>query len=272
MKKLLIFIGILILTLTLSACNDSETETTPPIFAAVTIEGTNPSDGTVLSTYYKGKRDDLTVGIELVNNSNFIINSIVINGKNYRFTRFTAQSTSTNIIFDMSVGSTLEETIYSVDEIIYQDGNTTKSVYVDENNEFKVYVYKDTPVVERENYETTRSSISIDFNVTDIDSVIEEGSLIVELYSGETKITETVLLTGQTSVLFDNLFANKNYDVKVIADYDLDDSFGMNSNVTMYSGAYTTLSNALPSAQIKNLVVSSNSIVFDVIYHDDDSC
>ena len=160
--------------------------------------------------------------------------------------------------------------MYSVDEIIYQDGNFTKSVYVDQNNEFKVFVYMDTPTVERENYGTTRESILIDFNVTDIDSVIEVGSLIVELYSVETKIQEKVLSVGQTSVLFVDLLANRHYDVKVIADYDLEDSLGLNSDVVMYSGSFTTLSNALPSAVIKNLVVSSNNILFDVTYHDDD--
>ncbi len=269
MKKLLIFMAILMIGLTLSACDGTADTKVIPSYSSVMIESTNPFDGTELSIYYKGKNEDLFVRIELNNPSNFTINSIVIDGYKYRFTRFTDQSTNSIIYFYMSTGSTLEDTIYSVDEIIYQDGDNTKTVLVSENNEFKVYVYKDAPTIERENYSLDRDSISIDFNTIDVDNVIATNSLIVELYSGETKVTNKILAVGQTNVEFTGLLSDHNYEVKVIVDYNLDDSNGDIDDVLLYSGAFATLANALPSATITNLEVSSNSIVFDVVYHDD---
>ena len=170
MKKLLILMGILMIGLTLAGCDGTTEERVPPVYAGVTVESVNPFDGTQLITYYKGKRADLAVKIDVVNTSNFAISSIKINGKNYR--DFTDQSTNSVLYFNLNTGSTLGETIYSVDEIVYRDGDNTKTVYVDSNNEFEVYVYKDLPTVERENYELEKDTISIDFNVVDTDSVI----------------------------------------------------------------------------------------------------
>ena len=149
MKKLFILFGIMMIGLTISGCDDTTVEVIAPTFGEVVIEGIDPFDGTNLVTFYKGRNTDLGVRITLNNPSNAQITSIVINGYNYRFTRFTEDSTNENIYFEISTGTALGETIYSVDEIVYQDGDNTKTVYVDDNNEFKVYIYKSSPTVER---------------------------------------------------------------------------------------------------------------------------
>ena len=270
MRKLLIMMGILMISLTLVGCDRSGEESVPPSFGSITIDNTNPFDGSELKTYYKGKNDEIAVKIELVNPSNFTINSIKIDGYNYRFYLFTDQSNNSTIYFNMNAKSTLEEKIYSVDEIIYQDGANSKTVYVENNNEFKIHVYKDLPEIERENYSVSRDSILIDFDVVDTDSVIAEGTLIVELFSGETLVEDQVLEIGQDTIEFTDLLADHHYEVKVRADYDLDDSFGENSEVLIYSGTFATIANSLPSAIVSNLVVSENSITFDLTYNDED--
>jgi len=270
MKKLLLFFGILMIGLTISGCDDTSVEVIAPTFGEVVIEGIDPFDGTELVTFYKGRNSDLAVRIALNNPSDAQITSIVINGYNYRFTRFTEESTNENIFFEISTGTALGETIYSVDEIIYQDGANSETVYISNNNEFAVYVFKDEPTVERENYDLDKDSISIDFIITDFNSVIEPGSLVAELYSGETLIDSEDLVVGESSVNFDELLANKHYEVKVSATYDLDDSTGEKTDVPLYSGLFATLSNSLPSGQIQNVVINSNKVTFDVVYNDGD--
>lgn len=270
MKKLLFMMGILMISLTLVGCDRSGEESVPPSFGSITIDNTNPFDGTDLKTYYKGKNDEIAVKIELVNPSNFTINSIKIDGYNYRFYLFTDQSNNSTIYFNMNAKSTLMEKIYSVDEIIYQVGANSKIVYVENNNEFKIHIYKDLPEIEREDYSASRDSISIDFDVVDTDNVIAEGTLIVELFSGETLVEDQELEVGQDTIEFTSLLANHHYEVKVRADYDLDDSFGESTEVLIYSGTFATVANSLPSSIVSNFVVSENSITFDLTYNDED--
>ena len=71
-------------------------------------------------------------------------------------------------------------------------------------------------------------------------------------------------------VEFETLLSNKNYEIKVKANFDLDDSQGFKSDVVLYSGLFSTIDNSIPNASIINPVVTSNSIVFDVVYTDED--
>jgi hypothetical protein len=173
----------------------------------------------------------------------------------------------------MNVGSTVGEQVYSIDRISYLDGDATKNVDVAEGqgNEFNVIVYKEAPTVERENYQLDKNTISIDLNITDIDTVIEADSLYAKLFSGETLKDEVLITTGLTNVEFDNLDSNKLYEVKVVASYDLADSTGAKTDVVLYSGTYATLANGLPSASFQNVEVSSNSVEFDVDFTDEDA-
>ena len=270
MKKLMIFMGIMMMGFTLSACSGNSGDNLPPEFISVSIDSSNPMEAGSLKTYYKEKDSGIDVEIQLLNNSNFSIHSIVINGKNYRASRFTDVSTYSYVNFEMSSGYVIQDIVYSVDEIVYQDGDKIKTVFVEENNEFKIYVSKSSPTVERENYSLTRDSISVDFNVVDADDVIVTNTLVAELFSGETKVDEKTISVGQSNVAFTDLLANKNYEIKVKANYDLDNSFGLNTNVALYSGSFSTIANSLPSATINNFLVTSNSITFDVVYDDND--
>jgi len=270
MKKMMIIMGIMMMGFTLSACSGNSGDKTPPAFISVTIDSSNPVEADSLKTFYKGKDSNINIGIQLSNKSNFEIYSIVVNGKNYYSRNYNDESTFAYINFDMSSGFVLGETVYSVDEIIYKDGDKIDNEFIEEDNEFKIYVYKEVPIVERENYSLTRDSVSVDFDIEDYDDVIVSNSLVAQLFSGETKVDEKLLSVGQSNVTFTSLLANKNYEIKVKANYDLDDSLGLSTNVALYSGSFSTIANALPSASIKNFLVTSNSITFDVQYNDND--
>ena len=133
----------------------------------------------------------------------------------------------------MSVGSIVGPTEYSVDRINYLDGENTKSVDVLTNNEFQIDVYKSTPVVERDNPQVTKTSISFDVSITDVDNVISEGTMVAKLFSGVTLIKSWDLTTGTQNVSFSDLSTDKFYDLKIQASFDLLDGNGIQSNFVL---------------------------------------
>jgi hypothetical protein len=275
MKKLLTLVGVLSLLLVLVGCTSGGDQAiTPPSFVGVSVDNTNPYNGTDYTLYYKEKNESTKIGVEISNPSNLEIRAIVINGYSYRYSTFTEDSTNSEIYFFMDAGDTLGLTEYTVDDIEYFDGADTKDVLVEDNNEFHLYVYKDLPTVFRDSYQLTQDSISVDFNVTDVDGVIEDDSLIIKIYEGSQEISalRQNMIVGFNSISFSNsIKADTNYEIQVYADYDIDDTNGLREEVILFSGSFTTLPTAVPSAQISNLVISSNSVTFDVVYNDADN-
>lgn len=271
MRKLFIFLGIMILSLVLVACNVTKTEVTPPTYTGILVENTIPVDETEFVTFYRTKQDTVLIEVSIVNPDALTIKSVVVNGITYNSHRFSEESTNTVVSFEMNVGNIVGSTTYSIDRISYLNGENTFTIENFNNNLFEVFVYKDTPTVERENYDLDRDSIIIDFDITDDDDVIITDSLIAKLYSGETLVKEELLVKGLATVNFSGLLANKQYEVKVEASYDLLDGNGIIADYVLYSGTYSTDSNGLPSAAIVNTTISSNSVSFSVDFTDTDS-
>jgi hypothetical protein len=260
----------MVISLILTACGNQTTVANPPSFTGVRIDNSETVSEGEYITFYRGKQETVLVEISLSNPSNVPIRSVKINGYTYIATKFTEESTNSLLYFYLNVGSDLADTVYTVDQISYLDGDNTINVPVTTDNGFKIYVYKDLPTVERENYLLSRDALSIDFNITDIDSIIEPNKLFAELYSGETRIQEVELNSGFINVEFTGLLANRLYEVKIVADYDRDDNNGLQEKVVLYNGTYSTLSNGLPSASIINLDITSNLVTFDVDFTDID--
>jgi len=300
MKKLFTFFGIFLLFTVLVGCTSGgDLVVTAPSFVGVSVDNTNPFNGTDYELYYKEKNESTLIEVVLNNPDNLDIRAILINGYSYRSNTFLKGddlapntttdngvpcvpngeeanyiSTSKKIYFCMSAGDTLELTEYTVDNIEYFDGSDTKDVRVQSNNEFHLYVYKELPSIVRENYSLTQSSISVDFEVTDEDGVINLNSLVAKIYLGNEEIVslEKSLNVGYNSVLFNTgILSNTNYEVKIYADYNTDDTTGNHEDVVLFSGGFTTLPTLIPSAVIDNVVVSSNSVAFDINYNDVDN-
>ncbi|MBN2604417.1 MAG: hypothetical protein JXR62_01180 [Bacilli bacterium] len=268
MRKILIFLGVILISLTLAGCNN-DVEITVPVYTGVTIEGELPAVAGELTTFYKAKNDVVRVEIAILNPSNVPISSIVIDGYKYFSARFTEDSTNQLVKFDMNTGTTLGEKVYSIDEVVYDDGPLSKSVEVNSNNTFKVYVYKNTPTVLRESYVVSNETIRVDFAITDTDNVIEANSLVAELYAEEELLESVNITTGKTFAEFTNLPSDGLYEVKVRASFDLDDSNGLKNHVILYSDTFVTYANAAPVAIVSNAVVSGDQIVLNVSYTDE---
>ena len=271
MRKTLILVGIVLISFLLVACGEDVATVTPPTFNSFTVDGTAPVVDGELVTYYKGKNEAILIEVNINNPDSLLITSIIIDGYNYFASRFLAESTRTTIYFEMSAGTTLGEKVLSLDEIVYKNGDISETVTVSSNNEFIKYVFKNLPTVERESYSVTEDSIIVNFDILDTDEVIAADTLIAELYSGETLVNSEVISVGQTEVVFGSLLSNKNYEIKVKANFNLDNSQGYNVDYALYSGSFSTLDNSIPNASIENPLVTSNSIVFNVIYNDEDS-
>ena len=271
MRKIFIFLGIVIISLVLVGCNGESAVVTPPSYTGVKIENTDPVDDTELVTFYRAKQQTLLVEVSVLNPDKLSLKSVVINGITYNSHRFSAASTSTKIYFEMNVGSTVGGIEYSVDRITYLDGNNTKTVEGFSDNEFYVYVYKSSPTVIRENFIPTKESISIDYYTTDVDTVINSGTLFARLYDELEMIEEQALTPGLKTVLFTGLESDKHYDVRVEASYDLLDGDGLQEDDVLLDGTFATKANGLPSALIDGIIISPNDIKFNVTLIDTDS-
>lgn len=270
MRKILIVLSALVISLTLTACTGDQDGRTPPTFTSLRVETVSPVADGELVRFYKAKEEQILVEVRLDNPANLPIKSIVINGYTHNSTKFLPSSTFTVVQFYMDAGRDLAETVYSVDRINYLDGENSLHTTVSSNNEFAIYVYKDAPTVTRENYALTQESITVDFRITDVDTVIQPSTLRAMLYAGETLIAQQTISSGFTTVTFDGLLSNRLYEFKIIADYDLDDGNDLQDEVTLYSGSYSTLANGLPSASVQNVTVTSNAVQFDVAFTDTD--
>lgn len=271
MRKTLILLGMLFISFILVACDGELASVTPPSFVSFRVDGTNPEVDGELVTYYKGKSDVILIEVNISNPDLLLITSINIDGYNYFASRFTEESTRTTIYFEMSAGTQLGEKVLSLDEIAYKNGDISEKVLVSSNNEFNRYVFKTMPTVEREDGKTVigSDSITVEFDIQDLDEVIVDNTLVAELYSGETLVGSKILTMNDTEVVFESLLSNKNYEVEVKANFDLDDNDGFRTNVVLYSAPFTTKNNSLPNASIINPEVTSNSIVFEVVYQDE---
>ncbi len=270
MKRLLGIILALSIALVLVGCGGEDATITPPTFQSVLIDGENPVSDGILQTFYKQKEENILVQINISNPGNAEITSVKINGINYRTNRFTENSTSTMIEFTMLAPSEHGQQIFEVDEVIYRDGAIMKGVDATSNNQFEVFVYKDLPIVSRVDMDPQKDSLFIIFSLTDPDETILGGTATVKLYTSDAVVAEQELSPGTQSILFENLFTDQQYEVRVYASYNLEDGRGLLEDEVLYDDIYTTSSNRQPTASIERIQLFENRIVFDIDVLDND--
>ena len=80
MKKILIILGMFLISFTIAGCTQEGETVTEPTFNSFTIDGQSAVDGSNLVTFYKGKNEVVEVEVSINNPSNLLITSIKING------------------------------------------------------------------------------------------------------------------------------------------------------------------------------------------------
>lgn len=272
MKKLMIFISLLVTSLALVGCTGESDVIVAPTYQGITVNESSPVVDGELVTYYKGKLGTILVEVAFSNPSNVAIKSINIDGYTYNSSRFLDDSTPTLIKVEVNVGDVLGERTYSLDEFSYLNGESVVSLKVSASNEFKVYVFKDFPEIERESHVVTKNSISVKYLIEDVDDIIQLDTLRAEIYDGNDLIgTEYITDKSDAEVLFEGLDTNKQYDVKVYASFDRDDTSGLIEDYMFTTDTYITLSNLAPTANILNVSNDARTVTFDVDVTDDDN-
>lgn len=265
MKKLMIMLSIVMMSLTLVGCTESSVTVIPPVYQGITVNGTSPVDGDILITHYEGKQGIVLVNVSFTNTGNVAIKSININGYTYNSSRFLEGSTNTLVQLEVNVGDVLQETIYSIDRFSYVNGENTVNINITGNNEFSIYVYKDFPEITRESYTPGKTTITIGFVITDVDDIIDTNTLRAVIYDGDVAV-DTVQISDKdnATVIFTGLNTDKHYDVKVYGTFDRDDQNDVVVDYVFSSDTYVTVANGIPSAIIEQVVVDANKVTFDV--------
>jgi hypothetical protein len=272
MKKFMIFLSIMAISLALVGCTNKGETVVPPVYQGITVNGSSPVEGDELVTHFKGKQGTILVDVAFTNPSNVAIKSININGYTYNSSRFLEGSTTTLVQLEINVGDVLEETIYSIDRFSYVNGENTVNINVTVNNKFSVYVFKDFPEIVRESYSADKTTITISFIVTDVDDIIVTNSLRAEIYDGD-ELKDSIQITDKddATVVFSNLNTDKHYDVKVYGSFNRDDTNGLVEDYAFTSDTYVTLANGIPSAVINNIEIDANKVTLDVDLTDSDN-
>lgn len=163
-------------------------------------------------TKYFGKNEPIKVSFERASLGDFEPVKVVINGKEYPL-----EKKDSLYYLTISSHKTVGVKTAKIEKVIFND---SKEMLLTENNEIKVTVLKDKPVVEKFSYlENIDGTISVQFNLSDAEKTVTDGKVMIINHG--TVIKEQKLKADANVIQFQPS-ANQNYTVKVIADYDLD--------------------------------------------------
>ncbi|ERJ11966.1 hypothetical protein [Haloplasma contractile] len=163
--KHLLYLLILIMTLTLSGCavnQEKPARITPPIFTKVLVTNTSAHAGGISSNkrldinrwgivkdpkYFFNKNEGLHLSIYLINPDDAKISSLTINGTNYKNLTFEKESTNKKIKLTLDTGTSAGEKILNIDQIRYEDGSRLKNVDMKGNPNISIHIKKEAPLL-----------------------------------------------------------------------------------------------------------------------------
>jgi hypothetical protein len=115
------------------------------------------------------------------------------------------------------------------------------------------------------------TSIDVVVTVTDNDATIT-GNLKAVLYKdGVTTGQEQALVPGVNDVSFTGLFTGTEYEVRVFADYDLNDGITTELAALLASDSATTLARQVPTITITSQTITEDEVVFTYVLDDTDN-
>lgn len=164
-------------------------------------------------TKYFERGQEITVSFDSTNETDFFITHAVINGKQYKMEK-EGKTYKTNI----PVVSTFGPKTITIEKVIL---NNTKEIEFTENNQTRVGILKLRPTITNFGYEENEdNTIHVTFEVTDLEETITGGKIVISGENGE-NIKEEPFSSKSTEITFDKNL-DEEYQVKIIADYDLD--------------------------------------------------
>ncbi len=164
-------------------------------------------------TKYFERGQEVTISFDSTNKTEFYPTYAVINGKQYELER-QENTYKTNI----PVISTFGPKTVTIEKLIL---NNTKEIELTQNNQIRVGILKLRPTVSDFGYEETDdNTIHVSFTVNDTEETITGGKIIILDENGE-KVKEENFNKNSSEITFPKGL-DEEYQVKIIADYDLD--------------------------------------------------
>lgn len=140
------------------------------------------------------------------------------------------------------------------EEVLYSDIYTTAS-----NRQ---------PTASIERIQLFENRIVFDIDVLDNDETLLVDGLKVGLFQDDQLIDSKTFDSAADDVVFDQLFSDSTYTIRVLGTFDLRNGEGVNNDVLLDQHLFTTQVQYLPEPSIINLEVTNERINFDVDLND----
>ena len=168
--------------------------------------------------YYVTKGEIFTIEVHLENPNDYEIQSFTLNGQKYANYMFKEGSTMELLLLEVQAPFTSGHLEYTIDAIKYIDGTEIKDVKLEGDKTVKAGVkYENEPTARILNTNIKDTSVTIDFELNDIENLIQENEIVFYLSDGD-KIIDRKNITLETkTVTFNDLDMGKlyQYDVKI---------------------------------------------------------
>ena len=191
---------------------------------------------------YAKPLEEIIITIEIDNPKFYEILSFTLNGKLYQTYEFVEGSDSSNIRVKFTVQETSGIQEITIDAIKYIDNTTIKNVRFDGNRTIKLGVtYTNVPNVANVNENLYGNNLSLTFNVSDFDKIINvSNDLNIYLLDSESIVETRKLKLGENSIEFTNLKYGTTYLYIIIGVFDIFDGSN-NKAYNLYQNYFTTI-------------------------------
>lgn len=227
-KKLgIAFVGVVLLLSTVlwSCKNNENVKTGDTTYLGMSINQNVKIDGfndTTLEQeegydYAINKTEKVTVVVSFSNPQQFDILSFKINGFKYQSYMFLQGSDSENIYVEVPAGFETGVLKYTIEEIKYIDGKTIDDAKMDGKDSIRIYILP-TNISLYLGFERAFNSIAINYNVTDVDLILNSNFDVKVVNSNDVNEVYTAAIPKGDSngyLLFDNLKTNNYFTITV---------------------------------------------------------
>jgi len=148
--------------------------------------------------YYVEPNESFNIEIYITNPDQYEIQSFTLNGKKYSSYMFEDGSTMELLKLKTTAPQTSGYFTYSLDAIKYIDGTDIKDVDLEGDKDINVgIIYSDAPTASITSSDISTTSIQLDVDIEDNNSLIGDYPLEIYLTNGQEIVDKKTLLVGQ---------------------------------------------------------------------------
>lgn len=299
--KIIKFLSLLLIVLTLVACEDGNTldpvlNGLPPVYQGMQVSNSNLALSNerafVLSqsfktnlgindniptldipeqenlTYYANRNQDIFVNVRLFNPDGQVILRFTLNGVIYQSFQFEAGSNSELLVVKVNAGNVSGVKELTIDEIKYVENetNTLRDAIFDGNRTIKIGVsYSNEVLATLVSQVVGSTRFQANINIVDDDNLtsIYENMPIFYLFDGTDMVYTQTLSIGTNVIEYSKMHPNKKYEYAIAMTYDLLDGIGKQLKVALNQEIVTE-----SIIEISSMSTTQESISFEIDTND----